>query len=100
MHTAVITMNNQQQEVVSFVPQLTGELAIVDLKTLQRLTELLPTANLRDIKERLIDSIRSANDLQAVCNVMKNELAFHETVNIIKHYESELDRAMEMTDAH
>lgn len=73
-------------EAVSFVPELTGKLAIVHLSVLQLLIANLNKANFEFIKVEFADRIRNTFDLPEMVSVAKAEVAFHETVNLIQQY--------------
>ena len=83
------------QEATMFVPDLNDgrELAIVDMAVLQRLADMLPKANINDIvmrfSEKLADMSWRKCTLEQYIDTLKNEVAFHETVNIIATYKPE-----------
>lgn len=76
MQNAKITMNGVELEVPSFVPELTGQLAIVHLSVLQRLAALLPKDNLETIKTRIANDIFRCPNIEAIITILENELAF------------------------
>jgi hypothetical protein len=86
MQNAKITMNGVELEVPSFVPELTGQLAIVHLSVLQRLAALLPKASLETIKTRIANDIYRCPNIEAIITVLENELAFQTSVNQIRLY--------------
>jgi hypothetical protein len=86
MQNAKITMNGVELEVPSFVPELTGQLAIVHLSVLQRLAALLPNASFSTIKNRVSDDILMTKNIDELIMVLENELAFQTSVNQIKLY--------------
>ncbi len=86
MQNAKITMNGVELEVPSFVPELTGQLAIVHLSVLQRLAALLPNASFSTIKNRVSDDILMTKNISELIMVLENELAFQTSVNQIKLY--------------
>lgn len=86
MQNAKITMNGVELEVPSFVPELTGQLAIVHLSVLQRLAALLPNASLETIRKRICDDILMTKNISELIMVLENELAFQTSVNQIRLY--------------
>lgn len=86
MQNAKITMNGVELEVPSFVPELTGQLAIVHLSVLQRLAALLPNASFSTIKNRVSDDILMTKNIDELIMVLENELAFQTSVNQIRLY--------------
>jgi hypothetical protein len=86
MQNAKITMNGVELEVPSFVPELTGQLAIVHLSVLQRLAALLPKASFSTIKNRVSDDILMTKNIDELIMVLENELAFQTSVNQIRLY--------------
>lgn len=86
----VIQTSTGDKEVTSFVPEVTDNLALVDLPTLQRITAYLPKANVGEIKRDIIMRIDEARELHEVVSIMKTEVNFHETVNLITKYNHEV----------
>lgn len=86
---ATINVNGAEQEVISFVPQFEGKLAIVDYGVLQRLIGYLPSASFTTIKRRVLDDIDMCHNLDELIMVLQNELAFQTSVNRIKTYDPE-----------
>src|SRR5688572_26517294 len=82
------TIEINGKEAVVLVPELVNQLAVVDLTVLQRLAALLPSASLRDIRNQLIDNIRAngVDTIEQYVAILKNEVAFHESVNMIRLY--------------
>lgn len=65
------------------VPELVQELAIVDLNVIKRLAALLPQASLRTIRNEFKEKLDRCNTMAEYVEMLRNELSFHETVNII-----------------
>lgn len=86
MQNAKIILNGVEQDVPSFVPVLTGQLAIVNLSVLQRLTALLPKASIHTIKDRICSDIIYCSNIDAIITVLEAELAFQTSVNQIRLY--------------
>ena len=86
MKTATIIQNGVELQVPSFVPELTGQLAIVHLSVLQRLAALLPKASFGTIKNRVSDDILMTKNIDELIMVLENELAFQTSVNQITLY--------------
>lgn len=70
----------------SFVADDNSPLAIVHLSVLKRLATLLPTVTLANIIGRFHDKMYETNSLQEFVDLMKEEVAFHESVNLITTY--------------
>ncbi len=71
---------------ISFVPEDSKDLAIVHLSVIKRLADLLPKANLREIKIIFKEKVEDTQNMIQFVNVLSEELAFHESVNLIKEY--------------
>lgn len=99
-YVKVQNKNGEHQDVVNLAPGLEGELAIVYLETLQRLTKNLSTTNFRAVKSAMLDMIRECDTLEQMCAVMENELKFHKTVNLINTITKEDVDASETTLSH
>ena len=99
-YVKVQNKNGEHQDVVNLAPELEGELAIVYLETLQRLTKNLSTTNFRAVKSAMLDMIRECNTLEQMCAVMENELKFHKTVNLINTITKEDVDASDTTLSH
>jgi len=84
-------MNKEQKfvdvngaQVMDLTPDYERPLALVDLDVLKKLTKLLPSANLHSIVENHVEVVRNAPTMEVFANVLAEELAFHQTVNLIK----------------
>ena len=84
-----ININGVEQEVLMFTPQITGQLAIVHLSVLHKLTDLLPKASIDTIRYRITNAILACNSIEEIVQFMKEEIAFQETVNCIRHVNAE-----------
>ena len=84
-----ININGVEQEVLMFTPQINGRLAVVHLSVLHKLTDLLPKASLDTIKFRITSTIHACNSIEEIIELMKQEIAFQETVNCIKQVNAE-----------
>ncbi len=71
------------QEVLNLTPTLEGQLAIVHLAVIQRLAKLLPTTNFENYKFDFLEGLSRVQDLPTFVGVMADEVAFHNTVNLI-----------------
>lgn len=65
------------------VPELVEQLAVVDLNVIKRLAALLANANIQQIKRQFKDKLDECYDMEAYVTALRNELSFHETVNMI-----------------
>ena len=87
MKTEVKTLQiNDETEAVILVPELSGELAIVYLETLQRITRRLNSVPFGTLKQDLINSISPCSNLEELVDVMEDEIKFHKSVNMINEY--------------
>ena len=84
-----ININGIEQEVLMFTPQINGQLAIVHLSVLHKLTDLLPKASLDTIKFRITSTIQTCTSIDGIIEFMKQEIAFQETVNCIRQVSAE-----------
>jgi hypothetical protein len=85
------------QEATMFVPDLNKgrELAIVDMQVLQRLADLLPKTSTYQIIRQFSDKLgvlRAASNpsIEEYVAMLKDEVAFHESVNLIATYKPEV----------
>lgn len=74
----------------SFVPELTGELAIVHLSVLQRITARLNKAAFVSIRAQFMEDIEKSNDLKEMVEIAEEEVAFHRSVNLIQQYTEDM----------
>ena len=76
------------QKAISFIPDSNERTAaVVDLLTLKRITAMLAVADLNSIKRSLKMRIdNECFELVQLVEVLKDEVAFHETVNLITEY--------------
>ncbi len=78
-------------KILAVLPKTYNKLVIVDLETIQRLISNLSSEFLTEMKDRLINEIRSAKDLKSTIEVLKKEVNFQETVNLISHIDPNLE---------
>lgn len=94
---ATLNLNGVLQDVQVFSPSLNDSpLAVVHMSVLKQLTDLLPTASLSTIKFRITELINNAHNLEQIVEIMKQEIAFQETVNIIRCVNAEQVKYAEM----
>lgn len=84
-----ININGVEQEVLMFTPQINGQLAVVHLSVLYKLTELLPKASLETIKYRITNEISRCSSIEEILGFLNAEIAFQETVNCIRQVNAE-----------
>lgn len=80
------------KQAISFVAEDDSQLAIVHLSLIQRLAKLLPSAKVPDIIAFFAESLAlsaKTMTLEMYVDVLKEEVAFHESVNLIKEYKPE-----------
>lgn len=75
--------NGKQAQVALLTPESDRPLAVVDLSVLKRLAGLLPQAEFHQIKQETIDTIFATRNLEELVAVMEDEIAFHNSVNLI-----------------
>jgi hypothetical protein len=83
------------QQVAVLVPEITNTLALVDVNVIKRLASMLPRTNLSDTKDALYTAVRRCSTIQEYVNVLKDEVAFHESVNIITQYQPQAPQTVE-----
>lgn len=71
------------------VPELVEQLAVVDLNVIKRLAQMLPSANYRQIRNDFKLRLDSCDNLESYVTALRDELSFHETVNMITAIPSE-----------
>lgn len=71
------------QEVLNLTPTLDGQLALVHLAVVKRLVELLPKVNFESYKYDFCEGLYTINNLETFVGIMADEVAFHQTVNLI-----------------
>jgi len=74
------------QQVVVMTPDYDRPLAIVDMTVLQKLANLLPKANAKDIIDELRHTLDGVYKLETAVQVAEEFVAFHKTVNLISEY--------------
>ena len=89
-----IDVNGQQ--VVDLTPNYERPLALVDMDVLNKLTELLPKANLYEIKKNLKEKISDASSIEALVKACEDFTAFNTSVNLIKEVFVEFKNKAEM----
>lgn len=72
--------------VTAFLPDTIEDLAIVDLKTLKRIINVLGETDIDKIKSKIIDNVKYSKDLPSLVEFLKTEVNFHETCNLITLY--------------
>lgn len=78
---------------VSYLPEIKGTAAVVDLATLIRITRNMPTESLALLKDNLCDKIQAAISTDHYVDIIGKELAFHFTCRKIT--ETDLNLATE-----
>ena len=82
-------------QAVDVTPDHHRELALVDLEVLNKLTELLPNADLYEIKRKLKVNISGARSIEALVKACEDFTAFHKTVNLIQEVNVQLHTPVE-----
>jgi len=72
------------QSVLDLTPDHNRPLAVVDLKVLEKLTNLLPKNSFGGIRHGLREQIMMAENLEQLVAVCEDFSAFHHSVNLIK----------------
>lgn len=89
-----ITLSNGK-EVLNFTPDIDGELAVVHLSVLKKLTRLLSLDSDRNIINEQIENLKKCEDIEDAVVVQKDFISFHETVNLIQTYKTETNEKVE-----
>ncbi len=79
----------QGKEVIDLLPTSDVQAALVDINVVKRLAGLLSTTSFYELKISTMNGIKASNTLEEMINVMKDEVRFHETINLIKAIEPE-----------
>ena len=85
--------------VINFSPIDARQLALVDLKVLQRLTKMLGTSSFDKIRHELRTNIMEATNLDQLVSITEDFTAFHKSVNLISIYEKQTNEETSMTDS-
>lgn len=84
----VITVEGQ--DIPLFVSDINSQvgMAVVSLNVLEylNLIKLLPKAHLGDIMHQMRLKMQKVQNMEQYCQLLKNELEFHQSVNLIKEY--------------
>lgn len=77
------------QEVLNLLPIANKErvAALVDLSVLQRVIGSLDTVDLYTMKSRFMDKVQRIQTLPDYLDLLQEEIAFHNTINIIRTVE-------------
>ena len=78
---------NSTCKAIVISPKLTGKMALVDFKTLQKITSMLSYSSFAQIKEEFIIAVKQSENLEQYNSILKEEVCFHESVNLINTYE-------------
>lgn len=81
-------------QVMDLTPDHERQLALVDLKVLNRLTEHLPTSDHFTMKRNLRNRIMDTENLEALVRECEEFVAFHKTVNLIQDVTKEINEAL------
>lgn len=71
-------------QVMDLTPDYERPLALVDLRIVKKLADLLPKTDLGHIRVDLKDQLSYSQSLSEMVDICKEFVAFHETVNLIK----------------
>lgn len=85
---STISINGVQEKVLDFVPAILKDRlkVIVDAQTFARVATLLPSVSFYNIKDKLSDEVCKQRDLESLLELLKQEVLFHETMNLAKTY--------------
>lgn len=73
-------------KVLNLQPSTSRKLALIDLDTLKRLTNHLPSVGFNTIKQVLVEKILEKETLPELVEEIRKEYNFHKTVNLIDSY--------------
>lgn len=82
----VITLPNGESAVV-FTENPSKQLGIVDIATIKKLAQMLPSVNLYEIKSDFKARISGAENIKEYVAIIAEEFNFHITVNLLQHYQ-------------
>lgn len=88
--TEIKWIDVEGQQVVDLTPDYKRALALVDLEVINRLTKLLPKADLYEIKRGLKVKISAARSIEDMIDMWEDFIAFHRSVNLIQEVFVEL----------
>lgn len=71
------------KEAINLAPESNSQLAIVHLAVVKRLARLLPKADFAEIRDQFIYDLQASDSLEAMVDIARSEVEFHETVNLI-----------------
>lgn len=94
---AIETIEVNGKPCLVLVPELVNELAVVDLNVIKRLASFLPKASVNQIKSDFKDRMDGCNSLEMYVEALRNELSFHETVNLITTVKIEAKQEVEQS---
>lgn len=80
--------NVDGQDVLNLLPDNKDRVVcLVDFATMQRIINRLDKGNMYSISRALIDKLQMANSMEEYVSILKDEIAFHETVNLVEAIE-------------
>lgn len=81
-----VDVNGQQALLLAANLNADSKLAVIHLSVLERLIGLLSTETVRQMKNRICDKVMAAGTHEEVVGVMRDELEFQLSVNMITTY--------------
>lgn len=96
---------NSTVDAILVSPKMHGTMALVDLITLKRIASMMKSSKFQDIKEHFISGLMNSDNLEQYVAMMKEEILFHESVNLIStielpEQEKESEQEEEKTSIH
>ncbi len=82
MEAKTVMINDK--EALLLIPEIHGKLAVVDFETLKKIASNLNKVDIEYIKQEIKANITKCDGLKEVLEVLKSEVNFHETINLIK----------------
>ena len=79
-----IEINGKQ--VIDLTPENAREVALVDLKVLKRLTNLLGNESFSNIRHTLRTNIMATDNLEQLVELCEDFTSFHRSVNLVQSY--------------
>lgn len=86
---------NSTVDAILVSPKMHGTMALVDLITLKRIASRMSSSSFKDIKEHFCKGLMDSENLEQYIGIMKEEILFHESVNLIKTIEVPVEKENE-----
>lgn len=91
---------NSAVDAILVSPKMHGTMALVDLMTLKRITSYMRSDSFESIIDYFISGLKNAQSIEQYIGMMKEEILFHESVNLISEIEIENNQEEIKTSIH